>query len=139
MHPPPGAEGRPSYTSLVSSVDQFTAKYIAISKLQQGRQEIIADLEDMVKYCLSKYRLYQKGVEKSDKAPSRLIFYRGMPVVKTLNLNNIFNPQKMAFRKVNFSRSSILVCPLNLEKTCFTSLLLELMAIKSMCTLCKGW
>ncbi len=89
MHPPPGTEGRPSYTSLVSSVDQFTAKYVAISKLQQGRQEIIADLEDMVKYALSKYALWKRSVEKSDKPPTRLIFYRGMPATKIIGLNSI--------------------------------------------------
>lgn len=48
IHPAPGAEGRPSFTSLVSSVDATTAKYVTISKVQTGRQEIIEDLEEMV-------------------------------------------------------------------------------------------
>lgn len=76
IHPAPGTEGRPSFTGLVTSVDQYTAKYVATSKVQTGRQEIIADLEEMVKYSLSKYTLYRRAVEKSNTPPSRLIFYR---------------------------------------------------------------
>lgn len=78
IHPAPGAEGRPSFTSLVSSVDQYTAKYLAISKVQTGRQERIEDLQEMVKYALGKYRAYRQAVEKVTTAsPARLIFYRG--------------------------------------------------------------
>jgi len=51
MHPAPGAVGRPSFASLVSSVDLMTAKYIPCSRVQKGRQEIIEDLEDMVNVC----------------------------------------------------------------------------------------
>lgn len=47
IHPAPGAEGRPSFTTLVSSIDSTTAKYIAISRVQAGRQELIDDLEEM--------------------------------------------------------------------------------------------
>ena len=47
MHPAPGAEGRPSFTTVVSSIDSMAAKYIAISRVQAGRQEIIDDLEEM--------------------------------------------------------------------------------------------
>lgn len=83
IHPAPGAEGRPSFTSLVTSVDRYTAKYIATSKVQTGRQEIIADLEDMVKYALNKYMLYRKAIERTNSPPTRLIFYRGtsIPVI----------------------------------------------------------
>ena len=38
---------------------------------------MIADLEDMVKYCLGQYGGYRKMVENSNAPPSRLIFYRG--------------------------------------------------------------
>jgi len=76
IHPAPGAEGRPSFTSLVSSVDRNTAKYIAISKVQTGRQEMIDDLEEMVKYALAQYGGYRKQVENLNSPPSRLIFYR---------------------------------------------------------------
>ena len=51
IHPAPGAEGRPSFASLVSSVDINTAKYIAKSSVQTGRQEIIDELEDMCIVC----------------------------------------------------------------------------------------
>jgi hypothetical protein len=51
MHPAPGAVGRPSFASLVSSVDLMTAKYIPCSRVQRGRQEIIEDLEGMVNVC----------------------------------------------------------------------------------------
>jgi hypothetical protein len=47
MHPAPGAEGRPSFTTLVSSIDTMVAKYIALSRVQTGRQELIDDLEEM--------------------------------------------------------------------------------------------
>lgn len=47
MHPAPGAEGRPSFTTLVSSIDFMIAKYIALSRVQTGRQELIDDLEEM--------------------------------------------------------------------------------------------
>jgi eukaryotic translation initiation factor 2C len=85
IHPAPGAEGRPSFTSLVTSVDRYTAKYIATSKVQTGRQEIIADLEDMVKYALNKYMLYRKAIEKTNSPPTRLIFYRGTSIPSLQN------------------------------------------------------
>lgn len=47
MHPAPGAEGRPSFTTVVSSIDSMAAKYIALSRVQAGRQELIDDLEEM--------------------------------------------------------------------------------------------
>lgn len=47
MHPAPGAEGRPSFAAVVSSIDSMAAKYIALSRVQQGRQELIDDLEEM--------------------------------------------------------------------------------------------
>ena len=47
MHPAPGAEGRPSFTTVVSSIDSLAAKYIALSRVQTGRQELIDDLEEM--------------------------------------------------------------------------------------------
>lgn len=76
MHPAPGAVGRPSFASLVSSVDLTTAKYISCSRLQTGRQEMIDDLEDMVKEVLISYIGYAKTFDQGKKAPARLIFYR---------------------------------------------------------------
>jgi hypothetical protein len=54
MHPAPGAEGRPSFTTLVSSIDTMVAKYIALSRVQTGRQELIDDLEEM---CTVRFHL----------------------------------------------------------------------------------
>jgi eukaryotic translation initiation factor 2C len=76
MHPAPGAEGRPSFTTVVSSIDSLAAKYIALSRVQAGRQEIIDDLEEMCKEALGKVSMYQGAVEKRKSPPTRLIFYR---------------------------------------------------------------
>jgi eukaryotic translation initiation factor 2C len=76
MHPAPGAEGRPSFTTLVSSIDTMVAKYIALSRVQTGRQELIDDLEEMCTEALGKVAKYQSAVEKRRSAPTRLIFYR---------------------------------------------------------------
>lgn len=53
MHPPPGVN-RPSYTAIIGSVDSHTAKYIATSRAQTERQEIINDMQDM---CMVLYSL----------------------------------------------------------------------------------
>ncbi|PPQ95875.1 hypothetical protein CVT26_015567 [Gymnopilus dilepis] len=75
-HPAPGAEGRPSFATLVSSVDSTTAKYISESRVQTGRVEMIEDLENMCKAALIKYQGYQNAFERGKPPPSRLIFYR---------------------------------------------------------------
>jgi hypothetical protein len=49
IHPAPGSDGRPSFTALVGNVDSDTAKYIATSRVQASRVEIIEDLQDMTK------------------------------------------------------------------------------------------
>jgi eukaryotic translation initiation factor 2C len=49
IHPAPGADGRPSFTALVANVDSDTAKYIADSRVQTSRQEMIEDLQAMAK------------------------------------------------------------------------------------------
>lgn len=51
QHPAPGAEGKPSFTAVVGSVDQLASKYVATSALQVGRQELIDDLQSMCKVC----------------------------------------------------------------------------------------
>ncbi|KDR84292.1 hypothetical protein GALMADRAFT_111558 [Galerina marginata CBS 339.88] len=76
IHPAPGAEGRPSFTTLVSSVDGTTAKYVSDSRVQTGRVEMIEDLEEMCKNLLTKYIGYQRAFEKGRPPPTRLIFYR---------------------------------------------------------------
>ncbi|KAF8145975.1 argonaute-like protein [Mycena galopus ATCC 62051] len=79
MHPGAGTHGRPSYAAVVSSVDSNAAKYVAVQRVQQSRQELITDLKEMTTYTLGKYMSYREAVEKVPlalKAPKRLIFYR---------------------------------------------------------------
>ncbi|TEB08819.1 eukaryotic translation initiation factor 2C [Coprinellus micaceus] len=77
IHPAPGADGRPSFTALVSSVDRHCAKYIATDRVQEGRREIISDLKEMAVHCLNNYVNYRRAVEKAPKLkPQRLIFFR---------------------------------------------------------------
>lgn len=47
IHPSPGVDNKPSFTSMVANIDPMFSRYIAISKVQQSRQEIIADAEEM--------------------------------------------------------------------------------------------
>lgn len=49
IHPAPGSDGRPSFTALVGSVDSSSAKYVATSRVQGSREEIIQDLKEMSK------------------------------------------------------------------------------------------
>lgn len=49
IHPAPGAEGRPSYTAVVGSVDSLGSKYVASCRAQTSGQEIIDDMEEMTK------------------------------------------------------------------------------------------
>lgn len=49
IHPAPGVENKPSFTSMVANIDPMYSRYIAISKVQKSRQEIIDDTEEMVK------------------------------------------------------------------------------------------
>ncbi|KAI0053586.1 argonaute-like protein [Auriscalpium vulgare] len=77
IHPAPGSEGRPSFTSLVGSVDGDIAKYVAKMEVQTSRQEIIDALESMAYYILEMHMRYKKAVEKkANPAPKRIIFYR---------------------------------------------------------------
>ncbi|KAJ7904584.1 argonaute-like protein [Mycena olivaceomarginata] len=79
IHPAPGSDGRPSFTALVANVDSDTAKYIAASRVQTSRVEMIEELEAMSHHCLTMYMRYREVVEKKaagTTAPKRMIFYR---------------------------------------------------------------
>ncbi|KAI0375597.1 argonaute-like protein [Pilatotrama ljubarskyi] len=76
IHPAPGADGRPSFTSLVGNVDSDNAKYIADCRVQTSRQEMIDDLQDMAKGMIQMYLGYRTGYEKKQGGPKRIIFYR---------------------------------------------------------------
>ena len=52
IHPAPGAGAHPSFTALVANVDSDTAKYIATSRAQTSRQEMIEDLYEMSKVII---------------------------------------------------------------------------------------
>ena len=49
MHPPPGSLDRPSYASLVASIDPDATLYSADCRVQPSREETILDLKAMVK------------------------------------------------------------------------------------------
>ncbi|KAJ7641742.1 argonaute-like protein [Roridomyces roridus] len=79
VHPAPGSDGRPSFTSLVGSVDSNISKYVATSRVQTSRAEMIEDLKPMTEHILGKYMGYRQGVEKKaapNSGPERIIFYR---------------------------------------------------------------
>ncbi|KAG8885867.1 hypothetical protein FRB97_009029 [Tulasnella sp. 331] len=77
IHPAPGAEGRPSYTAVVGSVDTLCSKYVATCRAQTSGQEIIDDMEDMTRSILSDFIGYKAKVEnKPGVLPKRIIMYR---------------------------------------------------------------
>ena len=47
MHPAPGSSGRPSYTSLVGSIDTSGVRYVSTMEVQTSRKEIIEAMESM--------------------------------------------------------------------------------------------
>jgi eukaryotic translation initiation factor 2C len=47
MHPAPGAGDRPSFTSLVGSIDQSAVRYVSTMAVQTSRKEIIDAMESM--------------------------------------------------------------------------------------------
>jgi eukaryotic translation initiation factor 2C len=68
-HPSPGTL-RPSVTSLVWSYDMKGGQYVAFTRLQHPRQEIIANLKEMVGDAVESFG------QKYKVPPQRLIFYR---------------------------------------------------------------
>ncbi|KAG8985277.1 hypothetical protein FRB90_004845 [Tulasnella sp. 427] len=76
-HPGPGNMTRPSHAAVVGSIDMDASKYVATSRAQPCRREMIDDLADMVAHVLNKYMQYRKEVEKNpNPAPRRILFYR---------------------------------------------------------------
>ena len=47
MHPAPGSDDRPSYTSLVGSIDTSGVRYVSTMEVQTSRKEIIEAMESM--------------------------------------------------------------------------------------------
>jgi eukaryotic translation initiation factor 2C len=52
IHRPTGSDGRPSFTALLAMLMLIQTKYIADSRVQTSRQEMIADLYDMSKVSM---------------------------------------------------------------------------------------
>jgi len=78
-HPPAHTVDKPSYASVVGSVDSNAVKYVAASRAQEGRKEEILDLKSMCLHIFNKYKGYQAMVEKRDPktaSPKRLLFFR---------------------------------------------------------------
>ncbi|KAF8268490.1 argonaute-like protein [Lactarius quietus] len=69
-HPPPGNRGRPSFTSLVGSIDANAVQYASRMSVQSSPREVIEDLENMCVHLFKRYR------ESMGKLPKRLLFYR---------------------------------------------------------------
>ncbi|KAJ3552097.1 hypothetical protein NM688_g4337 [Phlebia brevispora] len=80
IHPPPGSLDRPSFASLVASIDSGASKYMADCRVQEPRQEIIAGLDEMAKGMLHKYmndtKVVAGKVSTARRVPKRIIFYR---------------------------------------------------------------
>ncbi|KAK0460386.1 argonaute-like protein [Desarmillaria tabescens] len=70
MHPPPGANDRPSYTAAVEM------------HVQKGRQEIIEHFQSMCKELIKDYCDYHMVIEKKAQIkPKRIIVYRGETIM----------------------------------------------------------
>ncbi|KAH9045384.1 argonaute-like protein [Lactarius pseudohatsudake] len=69
-HPAPGLGDRPSFTSLVGSIDTSAVRYVSTIEVQRSRQEIIDAMESMSTYVLTQYKL------NTGKYPKRILFYR---------------------------------------------------------------
>jgi len=55
MHPAPGSDDHPSYTSLVGSIDTSGVRYVSTMELQTSRKEIIEAMESM---CTVRLRVF---------------------------------------------------------------------------------
>ena len=87
-HPAPGSDDRPTFTSLVGSVDQSAVRYVSTIEVQTCRQEIIHGMESMCtvrflsstceridrverQYVLTQYK------SSMGNLPKRILFFRG--------------------------------------------------------------
>jgi eukaryotic translation initiation factor 2C len=63
---------------MVGNIDPTYSRYIAISKVQKSRQEIIDDTEEMVKHCIRMHVNYklETGIDRNQAFPKRAIFFR---------------------------------------------------------------
>jgi len=90
IHPAPGSDGRPSFTALVGNVDSNVSKYIATSRVQTSRKEIIEDMSEMTKYILEMYNKFRTNIEKKPGYPKRVVLYRYVDLFSGWNHANSF-------------------------------------------------
>ncbi|KAI0255719.1 Piwi domain-containing protein [Lactifluus subvellereus] len=69
-HPAPGSVGRPSFTSLVGSIDTTTVRYVSTMEVQTPRMEVIEVMDSMCVYVLNQYK------DATGEYPRRILFYR---------------------------------------------------------------
>ncbi|CAB4018547.1 argonaute-2-like isoform X2, partial [Paramuricea clavata] len=69
-HPAAGDKSNPSIAAVVASKDSYPTLYNAEVRVQTHRQEMIADLKEMVKILLKKFRASTGAI------PGKIIFYR---------------------------------------------------------------
>ncbi|KAL0578891.1 hypothetical protein V5O48_003124 [Marasmius crinis-equi] len=78
IHPPPRSTA-PSYAAVVANVDSNVSKYVADTRMQESRVEIIDDLGGMVKRMLNDYmgfHMQMEGKTGTAAVPARLLFFR---------------------------------------------------------------
>ncbi|KAG9088958.1 hypothetical protein FRC06_001770, partial [Ceratobasidium sp. 370] len=77
MHPPPGIPGRPSFVSVVGSIDSTATHYSAVSAVQSARMEIFTQVEDPVYELIDRHMYWKREQEKKQNvAPKRILYYR---------------------------------------------------------------
>jgi eukaryotic translation initiation factor 2C len=69
-HPRAGDKSTPSIAAVVASKDSYPTLYNAEVRVQTHCQQIIADLKEMVKILLRKFRASSRAI------PEKIIFYR---------------------------------------------------------------
>ncbi|KAF8592778.1 Piwi-domain-containing protein [Ramaria rubella] len=74
-HASPGSD-HPSITGLVSSVDENFCQYVASTKVQEQRVEIIAELDAMVENAVENFYMFWKMMRGCTVVPHHIIFYR---------------------------------------------------------------
>lgn len=71
-HPSPGSAGNaPSVAGMVASVDQYLGQWPAEIKIQTSRQEMVSNLDSMLKTCLQRWARMNKN-----NYPENIIVYR---------------------------------------------------------------
>ncbi|EJU00853.1 Piwi-domain-containing protein [Dacryopinax primogenitus] len=76
-HPGPGEKDKPSISALAASVDRNVTVYVTTVRAQEGKVEILKDLQEMTQWAIARFQEYQKAtIGKSNIVPQTVIFYR---------------------------------------------------------------